>query len=435
MRHLFSLAYLAAALTAGLAHADPFADRVLTFAVGTGGGAGQASLPAIVLGPPHGGGAFHGSTDTFSLGLGGTITLAFDDNVIVNGPGPDLLVFENSFLVSGATTQPPFAEPGVVEVSGDGVDWHAFPCALTSPPYYPGCAGVYPVFANADDPTAPSPLVPSTTPIVDLVGIPVADFVPPAGAGGDAFDLADVGLAAARFVRITASTTTAPGLSGLSGFDLDALAAVHSMDRAGAPDRDGDGYPDAVDSCPDVFNPDQRDTDGDGVGDACENTGGACAASVTVAKITLTKLALPSGDETMTWTGVLAPLAGPTPDPPGTGVRVTLSDAGGSTLLDAVIPGGAFDKVTKTGWKTKGSTWTWKGAVAGISGVKLVGKTPGTLKLRMTAKNASLPVTPALPLRARLVVDGASGRCGETAFVPASCVARPTKSKGKVVCK
>jgi hypothetical protein len=45
-----------------------------------------------------------------TLGLGGTIALAFDDNVIVDAPGPDLLVFENAFLPTGLTTLPPFAE-------------------------------------------------------------------------------------------------------------------------------------------------------------------------------------------------------------------------------------------------------------------------------------------------------------------------------------
>lgn len=35
-------------------------------------------------------------------------------------------------------------------------------------------------------------------------------------------------------------------------------------------DRDGDGVPDVTDNCPDVSNPDQLDSDGDGTGDACE---------------------------------------------------------------------------------------------------------------------------------------------------------------------
>lgn len=39
-----------------------------------------------------------------------------------------------------------------------------------------------------------------------------------------------------------------------------------------APDTDGDTVPDCLDVCPDVADPDQADTDGDGVGDACAGT-------------------------------------------------------------------------------------------------------------------------------------------------------------------
>jgi len=41
-----------------------------------------------------------------------------------------------------------------------------------------------------------------------------------------------------------------------------------------ADDGDGDGTPDIIDNCEFVSNPDQLDTDGDGVGDACEDTDG-----------------------------------------------------------------------------------------------------------------------------------------------------------------
>lgn len=41
------------------------------------------------------------------------------------------------------------------------------------------------------------------------------------------------------------------------------------------PDADNDGILDLVDNCPTTANPDQADTDGDGIGDACEPTDGA----------------------------------------------------------------------------------------------------------------------------------------------------------------
>jgi hypothetical protein len=220
-------------LLGGPALADPFAGQVVAYQIGTGGGAGKDAMPGIVLGPPHGGGAFQGSTDTLSLGLGGWIVLAFTSGSIVDGPGVDFTVFENPFLTIGLVTGPPFAEPGTVSVSEDGTTWQTFPCRVDEPPYYPGCAGVYPVFANAEDPGAPSPLVPCTIPIQQLVGVPVDAFQAPDCSGGDSFDLAAVGLSAARFVRIDASQLE-PGSGGTAGFDLDAVAAIHFTPLASA---------------------------------------------------------------------------------------------------------------------------------------------------------------------------------------------------------
>ena len=77
---------------------DPFADAVVAFTPGSQAGFNQAALPDVVLGPAWGAGMFFGGTDVVSLGLGGSIELAFRDNLIWNGEGVDFTVFENAFL-------------------------------------------------------------------------------------------------------------------------------------------------------------------------------------------------------------------------------------------------------------------------------------------------------------------------------------------------
>ncbi len=210
---------------------DPYADEVASLTLGSGGGFNAGNLE-IALGTPQGSGPFQGSLHVVSLGLGGAIVLRFLDNRIVDGPGVDFTVFENAFLPIGAgITQPPFAEPGRVSVSQDGVDWHVFAaCTLveSGAPYWPGCAGVYPVLSDGTEATPPA-TQPTDVPIQDLVGIPVLGFPLPPGSGGDSFDLAEVGLAWASYVKIEAAGfATGPVGTNNAGFDLDAIAAVNS---------------------------------------------------------------------------------------------------------------------------------------------------------------------------------------------------------------
>lgn len=223
---------------------DPHADEVVDFVPGTGAGFGQSELPQVVTGSPAGLGLFLGGLDVLSLGSGGTIELAFSDNVILDGPGVDFTVFENPFLtvVLGIVGNP-FAEPGRVSVSQDGNTWFVFDACSTAPldpPLYAGCAGVYPTLSDPDDPLTAHPSIPSESPITEWIGLSQGQIASPEGSGGDSFDLEDVGLTWARFVRIE-DVGPALGQAGSLGFDLDAVTAVNSgvttdADQNGVPD-------------------------------------------------------------------------------------------------------------------------------------------------------------------------------------------------------
>ncbi len=181
-----------------------FATGVIGHQWGPGQDTGQNLFPTPVLGPPEGGGACQGSTDTISLGNGGWIALEFAGNEIVDGPGPDFIVFENPFEIDCDPSNI-FAELGTVSVSEDGVTWKDFPCTATQPPYGL-CSGWHVVYANAETNTI--------------------DPTDPAVAGGDAYDLADIGVHVARYVKVT----DRPDLVGENGvYDLDAVSIVHPM--------------------------------------------------------------------------------------------------------------------------------------------------------------------------------------------------------------
>ncbi|MGB0591812.1 MAG: peptide-N-glycosidase F-related protein [Myxococcota bacterium] len=64
-----------------------------------------------------------------------------------------------------------------------------------------------------------------------------------------------------------------------------------------APDQDGDGVPDDADVCPEVSDPEQIDTDGDGTGDACAGCGAmdTPAAVVTAKGITISDVSIDGG--------------------------------------------------------------------------------------------------------------------------------------------
>jgi hypothetical protein len=174
---------------------------VVSVSYGAKSGYGQDRLPDVVLGPPHGAGDTQGSLDVLSLGRGGEIVIEFGADVI-DGDGADLIVFENAFFVGGDTNDV-YHELAEVAVSADGAQWTTFPCSTTTHPF-DGCAGWRPVHSHPNNRVSPSD---------------------PAVSGGDPFDLTDVGVERARYVRIR--DISGSGSGETAGFDLDAAVARH----------------------------------------------------------------------------------------------------------------------------------------------------------------------------------------------------------------
>ncbi len=201
-----------------------------------------ASTPDSALGAPTGQGLWMGSGETYTLGVGGSITLSFT-SPIQDGPGTDLIVCENPFYVVQTTVA--FIEALYVEVSTDGVQFVRFPNHYSGPagPFPPttgipphwftGFAGVLPVSGNP------------------VNGINPLDVV---AGGGDAFDLRDLAGAPAvlsgqvdlfdiRFVRLT-DVRAGPdvddagnhvwdcGLDDFASAEVDAVVAVNNNDNA-----------------------------------------------------------------------------------------------------------------------------------------------------------------------------------------------------------
>lgn len=171
-----------------------FVTRVVDHAFGGGQSFNQERFPEPLFGPPDA----NQPRAVVSLGNGGFVVLGFEGSAIVDGPGPDFTVFENPL--------PTYRELATVAVSEDGESWHEFPCTATNDgPDYGACAGVALVYSSPSN------------------GV---DPLDPEVSGGDAYDLAEVGVSRARFVRITDRADLVGGLADV--FDLDAVAIVNA---------------------------------------------------------------------------------------------------------------------------------------------------------------------------------------------------------------
>ncbi len=229
--------------------ADPHADTVRLFRPLSGGGYGSAFVPANVTGPPDGRGTFSPAADpahVLSLharagspgsGLdahGGAIILAFEDNIVESAPGEDFTVFENVFFINGDANRR-FMEPAIISVALFEDEWHRFPIDIVPP------AGA------SSTPVTMDPFYYNRG-FAGRNATTGGDPTDPRQSGGDSFDLDDLkipGLTWIRYIKIQSTghnvlrddfgghpvlhTDTLGALDGAgsSGFDLDAVTAVH----------------------------------------------------------------------------------------------------------------------------------------------------------------------------------------------------------------
>jgi len=142
--------------------------------------------------------------DICSLGLGGEIVVGFKNFLIYDGDGPDFTIFENAFI--NPVTKKVFAEPAIISVSQDGLNFYDFPWDYTT---LEGCAGTKPTNGKAN------PFDPSVS-------------------GGNSFDLSALGLKTIRWIKIKDICDTIlknpshPFYDALlSGFDLDCVVGLH----------------------------------------------------------------------------------------------------------------------------------------------------------------------------------------------------------------
>jgi len=199
-------------------------------------------------------------------------------------------------------------------------------------------------------------------------------------------------------------------------------------------DLDGDGVCDAQDNCPATPNPDQSDLNGNGIGDACEPCTNLAGVFMTDARVVIGRLNTPPGDDRLLFQGQMVvpyPYSPPL-DPLANGLRVLVTDVTGAAVLDATIPGGAFDPTTAAGWTVDsgGTTWRYKNAAGTILGIRrvllrdisnAVGNTVrGRLRFVVMGRSGSYQTDASkMPLRGMVVLDpptAATGECGEAVF-------------------
>ena len=161
------------------------------------------------------------------------------------------------------------------------------------------------------------------------------------------------------------------------------------------------------------------------------------ATAATDAAFRITRLDTPPGDDTLAFQGrmVLAHPFSPMLDPVARGVGIVITPMRGTPVLDVVLPGGAYDPLSKVGWRVSSSGKRWRYTdksstpASGITSVvikDLSSRRPGLIDFSIKGRDgdyaaASDPVT----LTGTLVLDPPTAETGQCAAATAACLADP----------
>jgi hypothetical protein len=191
-----------------------FIDTVFSFKPGEGQNSGQSKefFPKNIFGAPSTKASENIAEMTeeeiCSIGLGGEIIIGFKYDYLHDGDGDDFTIFENAFI--NPINQKVFAEPALVSVSEDGIEFKQFPIDTIT---LEGCAGTKPTFGGND---------PFNSEIC----------------GGNSFDLKKVNLKKIKYIKIQDycwKLLQNPNHKFydpiISGFDLDAISAKYLINE------------------------------------------------------------------------------------------------------------------------------------------------------------------------------------------------------------
>lgn len=165
------------------------------------------------------------------------------------------------------------------------------------------------------------------------------------------------------------------------------------------------------------------DEDHDGVADGCD----PCPTTTPFADVRL-RLASYDGNAgndkvTLEAAIAIAPAAVAGLDPAATGVEILVARVSGATELRASLPPGAYDPVTRAGWRVSqsGTTWTWKSKDPDLAITKLRIRlrpgTPPTVEVKGGGKRLDFAADDAAMPQLSIALDPpARTTCGESHF-------------------